>query len=265
MTENEERLIYERERRQRIEKRKQRRRQKTIQMWKRRLVIAALILLAFWIVFGVVRAAKTSHEEEYDLISKKTIKEATKNIVPISKRVYIKPEITEEFLTVNPNSRPGEPLEKVHSVFVHYTANPGTTAMQNRSYFENLGITQETSASAHFVIGYEGEIVQCLPLDEIGYAVKGRNYDSVSIECCYLDESGQFTDATKWSLIKLVAYLMGKYHLSVEDVLRHYDEGGKNCPKYYVENEMYWYELKGEIESYIEQYGRYFGKEEERE
>ena len=90
--------------------------------------------------------------------------------------------------------------------------------MQNRSYFENLGITGETSASAHFIIGYEGEIVQCLPLEEIGYAVKGRNYDSVSIECCYLEEDGKFTDATYQSLLQLVSWLMGKYDLSIDDV-----------------------------------------------
>ena len=129
--------------------------------------------------------------------------------------------------------------------------------MQNRSYFENLGITGETSASAHFIIGYEGEIVQCLPLEEIGYAVKGRNYDSVSIECCYLEEDGKFTDATYQSLLQLVSWLMGKYDLSIDDVLRHYDEGGKNCPKYYVEHEEAWTQLKQDIADYIAENGTY--------
>ena len=98
-----------------------------------------------------------------------------------------RPVMTEDFLTENPYSRPGEKLENVNNIFVHYTANKGTSAAQNRSYFENLGITGETSASAHFIIGYEGEIIQCIPLDEIAYAVAGRNYDSISIECCYQD------------------------------------------------------------------------------
>ena len=102
-----------------------------------------------------------------------------------------KPAITEDYLTVNPYSRPGTELKRVNNIFVHYTANPGTSAAQNRSYFENLGVTGETSASAHFIIGYEGEIVQCIPLDEIGYAVKKRNDDSISIECCYLREDGK--------------------------------------------------------------------------
>ncbi|MFR8755306.1 MAG: hypothetical protein ACLVG5_00555 [Clostridium sp.] len=36
---------------------------------------------------------------------------------------------------------------------VHYTANPGTTAQQNRDYFEGLKDSHETHASSHFVIG----------------------------------------------------------------------------------------------------------------
>ena len=162
-----------------------------------------------------------------------------------------KPVITEDFLTVNEYSRPGEPLEQVNNIFVHYTANPGTSAAQNRSYFENLGITGETSASAHFVIGYDGEIIQCIPLDEIGYAVMKRNYDSVSIECCYLTDDGKFTDATYQSLIRLCAWLLNEYDLAPEDMMRHYDEGGKKCPLYYVENEEAWNQFLRDLENYI--------------
>lgn len=162
-----------------------------------------------------------------------------------------RPVIVEDFLTPNPYSRPGEKLPEVRNIFVHYTANPGTTAEQNRSYFENLGITGETSASAHFVIGFEGTIIQCIPLDEIGYAVKTRNYDSISIECCYQSEDGSFTQATYDSLIKLTAWLLKKYDLSPEDVLRHYDEGGKKCPLYFVEHEGAWEDFRQDLADYI--------------
>ena len=162
-----------------------------------------------------------------------------------------RPIITEDFLTVNEYSRPGEELQSVNNIFVHYTANPGTSAAQNRSYFENLGITGETSASAHFVIGYDGEIIQCIPLDEIAYAVVQRNYDSISIECCYLDDSGKFTNATYQSLIRLSAWLLNEYNLAPEDMRRHYDEGGKKCPLYYVEHEDAWEQFIRDLENYI--------------
>lgn len=162
-----------------------------------------------------------------------------------------RPLIQEALLTPNPYSRPGIELEKVNNIFVHYTANRGTSAAQNRSYFENLGITGETSASAHFVIGYEGEIIQCLPLSEIGYAVKQRNYDSISIECCYLSDDGEFTDATYQSLLALCGWLLREYKLTPREVLRHYDEGGKKCPLYYVEHEEKWEEFLRDLETYI--------------
>ena len=62
------------------------------------------------------------------------------------------PEWTEDFLTVNPYSRPGDTLPEVKDIFVQYTANPGTNAVQNRSYFEQLKDTHERAASAHFII-----------------------------------------------------------------------------------------------------------------
>lgn len=162
-----------------------------------------------------------------------------------------KPFIEEDFLTPNEYSRPGEPLPEVTEIFVHYTANAGTSAAQNRSYFENLGITGETSASAHFVIGYEGEIIQCLPLDEIGYAVKEHNYNSVSIECCYLREDGKFEDATYQSLLKLLGWLMNEYDLGPSAIKRHYDSSGKLCPKYFVEHEDAWEQLLADLKNEI--------------
>lgn len=162
-----------------------------------------------------------------------------------------KPEIVQDFLTPNEFSRPQEVLPEVTELFVHYTANPGTSAQQNRSYFENLGITGETSASAHFVIGYDGTIIQCLPLTEIGYAVKEHNYNSISIECCYLDEDGKFTDETYDALISLLGWLMREYDLGISDVKRHYDAGGKPCPLYYTEHPEEWERLKEDLEAYI--------------
>lgn len=168
----------------------------------------------------------------------------------IPAEIYAKhPQWKEDFLTVNDNSRPGDPIGEVKSIFVHYTANPGTSAAQNRSYFEQLKDNKERSASAHFIIGYEGEIIQCVPLDEIAYAVIGRNEDSLSIECCYLAEDGSFTQETYDSLVRLLSWLTTAYNLDDEDILRHYDSGGKRCPIYYVEKEEAWEELKANVKA----------------
>ena len=159
------------------------------------------------------------------------------------------PDWTEDFLTVNEYSRPGDPLTEVNNIFVHYTANPGTSAAQNRSYFEQLKDNHERSASAHFIIGYNGEILQCVPLDEIAYAVQTRNEDSISIECCYKADNGQFTQETYDSLIRLLRWLIDAYELEPEDILRHYDCGGKKCPIYYTEHEDAWERLKEDVKN----------------
>lgn len=157
------------------------------------------------------------------------------------------PDWKEDFLTPNEYSRPGDPLSQVKNIFVHYTANPGTSAAQNRSYFEQQKDTHERSVSAHFIIGYEGEVIQCIPLDEIAYAVQTRNEDSISIECCFLAEDGSFTKATYDSLIGLLAWLTDSYDLAPDDILRHYDCGGKKCPLYYTENPQEWEQLKADV------------------
>lgn len=164
-------------------------------------------------------------------------------------------EINAMYLTPNKYSRPTTKLKRIKGIVIHYTANPGTSAEDNRNYFEGLATSHATSASSHFIIGINGEIIQCIPLDEIAYASNERNVDTISIECCHPDSTGKFTEETYNSLVKLTAWLCGKYNVSKKNVIRHYDVTGKNCPKYYVENEEAWITLKDDIYQYIEEYG----------
>ena len=148
-----------------------------------------------------------------------------------------RPELDVQLLTINPYSRPGTPTKRIQNIVVHYTANPGTTAQQNRDYFEGLKESQITQSSSNFIIGLEGEIIQCIPSAEVAYASNSANSTSVSIEMCHPDETGAFTENTYESAVKLTAYLCDKFDLDEKDILRHYDITGKNCPKYFVENE----------------------------
>ena len=54
---------------------------------------------------------------------------------------------------------------------------------------------------------------------------------------------------------------MGRYNLPTDDVIRHYDVNGKNCPKYFVEHEDAWLAFKTDLLAYIEANG--IAKEEE--
>lgn len=164
-----------------------------------------------------------------------------------------RPKLEVSLLTVNEYSRPAIPLKKINGIVIHYVANPRSTAMENRNYFEGLKDGRGTKASSHFVIGLEGEIVQCIPTSEIAYASNERNNDTLSIECCHLKEDGKFNSETYHALVRFTAWLCLEFHIEVEDIIRHYDVTGKNCPKYYVEHEKEWFEFQNDVEEYMKQ------------
>ncbi len=159
----------------------------------------------------------------------------------------VEPDIDVELLTVNPYSRPGTPTEKITGIVVHYTANPGATAIDNRNYFESLKDGHDTQVSSNFIVGLEGEIVQCVPTWEMAYASNNRNIDTVSIECCHPDETGVFNEKTYKSMVQLCAWLCMKFDLKEDAVIRHFDVTGKNCPKYFVEDEEAWQKFRQDI------------------
>ena len=156
-------------------------------------------------------------------------------------------EIDVQLLDVNAYSRPGINTDTITGIVIHYTANPGSTAQENRDYFNSLQYTQETEASSNFVIGLDGEIIQCVPTWEVAYASNERNMDTVSIECCHPDDSGAFTDETYRALVQLTAWLCEKFDLTQDDVIRPYDVTGKICPKYFVDHEDEWSGFKAKV------------------
>lgn len=234
----EERRRYEERRRRRRKKRRQ-------QEFIRRMIIILIMMMTLALIVGAFRLIKK-------VLTDKFQGEPEEVMVYEVKYVTDAPDFTVDLLDVNEYSRPGTELPKVNGIVVHYTANPGTTAAQNRSYFENLKDTGETYASSHFVIGIAGEIIQCIPCNEVSYASNDRNADTIAIECCIPDETGKFTEATYQSLIELTAWLMGRYELGTDEVIRHYDVTGKNCPKYYVEHAEAWEKFKQDVLTYID-------------
>jgi N-acetyl-anhydromuramyl-L-alanine amidase AmpD len=143
----------------------------------------------------------------------------------------------------NENARSGERLADFTGVVIHYVGNPATTAAGNRNYFNQ----PTTEVVSHFIIGLDGEIIQCLPLHERSAASNERNRDTISIEVCHPDESGKFNDATYESLVWLTAWLCDLGELDESAVIRHYDVTGKECPLYYVQNPAAWERLRADV------------------
>lgn len=141
-----------------------------------------------------------------------------------------------QIIEVDGLSRRGEKLEDIRNIVIHYVGNPGTTAQQNHDWYEN----PQSEVSSHFLVGLEGEIIQCIPLDEFSCATNHRNRDTISVEVCHPDDSGKFNPSSYDSLVNLTVWLLENTGLKPKDVIRHYDVTGKECPRYYVRNEDSW-------------------------
>ena len=151
--------------------------------------------------------------------------------------------VSVQIIDVDGDSRRGSKLNAINDIVLHYVGNPGTTGQQNRDWYADL----YSDVSSHFVVGLQGEVIQCIPLDEKSSASNDRNGDTISIEVCHPDASGKFNDETYESVVDLLAWLVLACDLDIDNVIRHYEVTGKICPKYYVENEDAWVKLRADV------------------
>ena len=158
--------------------------------------------------------------------------------------------IIEKLLSINPYSRPGTKLNSVKKIVIHWVGNAGSSALGNRNYFESLK-DKGIYASAHYIIGLDGEIIRCIPENEMSYHAGNwnMNCNSIGIENCHPDWSGKFSEQTYNSLIDLIVDICKRYGLNENAIIRHYDVTGKVCPKYYVENPSAFEQLKSDVAS----------------
>lgn len=139
---------------------------------------------------------------------------------------------------------------RIRYIVIHYTGSLGT-AEENCKFFAG----GDRKASAHYFVGYEGEIWQSVEDANIAWHCGAKSYkhpecrnaNSIGIELCTrkentatlsaADRDWYFEDATVEAAVELTGYLMEKYNVPVENVLRHHDVTGKVCPAPYVHNE----------------------------
>lgn len=151
-----------------------------------------------------------------------------------------------QIIPLDGTSRDGTALGGFNDIVIHYVGNPGTSAQANHDFYCN----PESTVSSHFIVGLEGEIIQCIPLNEMSAASNWRNRDTISIEVCHPDDTGEYTEATYQSVVKLAAWLQKSGGLTDGHIIRHYDITGKSCPLYYVNHEDSWEQLVFDIEHY---------------
>ena len=138
---------------------------------------------------------------------------------------------------------------------LHYTANNGDTALGNCIYFSG----DNRNASAHYFVDEKGIYRSVRDMNVAWHcgSMKGykhkycRNTNSIGIEMCSrIDSNGKFyiEEESIVNAIELTKFLMKKYDIKVENVLRHYDVTGKMCPRPFVEDEKLWLDFKDRLE-----------------
>jgi N-acetylmuramoyl-L-alanine amidase len=179
--------------------------------------------------------------------------------------------IQRDLLTVNPFSRPGKRLSDVKALVIHWTGNAGSSAKQNRDYFQSLGgqsldHASARYASAHFIVGISGEAVQCIPSEEMAYHAGAKKYlpealgrlghypnnCTIGIELCHPEPDGRFALETLNAATELCALLCVQTGLNpLSDIWRHYDITGKDCPRWFVERPEAFEEFKRSVVSAV--------------
>ena len=147
-------------------------------------------------------------------------------------------------------------ISDIKFIVIHFTANNGDTAKNNADYFAN---NNNLSASAHYFVD-ENEVWQSVNDGDTAWHCGGtsykhpscRNANSIGVEMCSRkDSSGKYyiKEETIKNTIELVKTLMAEHNIPIENVIRHYDVTGKNCPAPLVENADKWVEFKNRLSS----------------
>lgn len=155
-------------------------------------------------------------------------------------------------------------IGRIKYIVIHYFGSLGSAAAV-ANYFKSA----YRGASAHYALD-EGDIVyQCVDDGDIAWhcGTKGtyvhpycRNSNSIGIEvrpykidpstaADAMKKDWYFTDKTIDNLVVFTKYLMKKYDVSPENVVRHYDVTGKWCPRPYMGDDIneYWHVTGNEM------------------
>lgn len=128
-------------------------------------------------------------------------------------------------LDLIPNGRLRRPgtIMKPKYITVHNTGVPNVKADNFRR--SQLDVTQDKKVSWHFTVD-ENEIIQHLPLDEVGWHAGDRtgNYNSFGIEICERPGAEEVA-------IKFIAELLKTLNWDTTHVKTHRYWSGKDCPR----------------------------------
>lgn len=152
-------------------------------------------------------------------------------------------------------------VSKIKYIVIHFTANDGDTDESNAKYFKRKNI----KASAHMFVDNDSVTIS-VPDTVVAWSVGGSRYknykstggakyygkctnnNSINIEMCDTIKDGKImaSEKTMQNTAELVKWLMVKYNVPIENVIRHFDVTGKSCPAYFVDQNS-WNNFKARL------------------
>ena len=141
--------------------------------------------------------------------------------------------------------------KKNQYIVIHYVGAV-SSALNNAKYFKST----YRGASAHYFVD-EKDIYRVVEDKNVAWHCgakvyrhsKCRNTNSIGIEMCCYKNNGvlDVSETVVARTIELTKELMAKHNIPVENVLRHYDITGKNCPAPFVSNPARWNDFKAKL------------------
>lgn len=168
-------------------------------------------------------------------------------------------KITKVHPEINPYTRPGMMIREHKGVVIHWTGTPRATARNIADAF-NRNIENKVFASAQYIVGIDGEVLEYIPPEEVAY--HAGTYDKyytaharrlwfdqpptmlwngqtvnihhsyfylVGVETCHEDETGRPSKEAVDSLTELILALWLRWSMGdmMTHIYRHSDLTGK--------------------------------------
>jgi N-acetylmuramoyl-L-alanine amidase CwlA len=173
-------------------------------------------------------------------------------------------KIVQDFLTLGSTNRPGEKLNEIRGLIIHYVGVPEKSAIVIRNNFEDA----TRYGSTQYICDYnDGHIIQTMPEDELAYhcganvykqakfEIAGEdnpNYYLVGMETCIASVQKSKPSNVQWNaLTEFSADFLHRNGLGVKDLYLHNEITYTQCYKWFVDHPNDWLKFKNDVQSIL--------------
>jgi N-acetyl-anhydromuramyl-L-alanine amidase AmpD len=168
--------------------------------------------------------------------------------------------IIEDLIPLKAKNRPNKKIKKHLGVIIHYVG----CNQPNAKVFAKSWKKKIIAGATHYLIDYNtGEIIRCVPEDEVTYHVGAFRYTKlkeqlvgkdnpnnyyIGIECCVADINNSKPSAIQYkTLVELTKDICKRYKFTKDQVLLHNNLTGKRCHRWYVDTPANWDKFKNDV------------------